>query len=140
MYFISLQGALHFSFSGRYLHMQHKGEIVEKAIRESGYSITKIAKNMSKSRRWMYLVFENPNVSLDVIIEIGKIIHHDFSDEVKELIYYKIEALKTLSEEPSETYRKQQTEIEHWKNKYLLLLEQHNKLLTKLNNGSKKNS
>ena len=120
--------------------MQHKGEIVEKAIRESGYSITKIAKNMSKSRRWMYLVFENPNVSLDVIIEIGKIIHHDFSDEVKELIYYKIEALKTLSEEPSETYRKQQTEIEHWKNKYLLLLEQHNKLLTKLNNGSKKNS
>ena len=103
--------------------MQHKGEIVEKAIRESGYSITKLAKKMGKSRRWMYLVFDNTNVSLDIIIEIGKIIHYDFSDEIKEFSRYKNEAIKSLSEEPTEIYAKQQTEIELWKNKYLVLLE-----------------
>jgi hypothetical protein len=61
--------------------MKHKGKIVEKVVRESGISITKICKKLGKTTRWMYYTFENPDVSLDHIV---KIIHHDFSGELNE--------------------------------------------------------
>jgi predicted transcriptional regulator len=117
--------------------MQHKGEIIEKAVRQSGYSITKLAKKLGKSARWMYYMFENSNVSIDHILEIGEIIHHDFSNEIKELKKYKSQN-ETLEIKESETaYKSKQTELEYWKNKYYILLEEHNKLLldlTKKNN------
>lgn len=116
--------------------MQHKGEIVEKAIRQSGYSITKLAEKLGKSRRWMYLVFDNANVSSDVIIKIGKLIHHDFSDEIKDLPVYRFRTDISEIDEPSEFHLRQQEEINYWRNKYLDLLEKHNDLLTKLNGQS----
>jgi predicted transcriptional regulator len=64
--------------------MQHRGEIIRKAVYNSGYTITEIAKTIGKSRKWMYLMFENSNVSLDVVIKTGKIIRYDFSQEIKE--------------------------------------------------------
>lgn len=63
--------------------MQHKGEIIEKAVRESGHSITKLAKKMGKSRRWVYQIFDSPVVPIDYIMDIGNIIHHDFSQYIK---------------------------------------------------------
>ena len=41
-----------------FVTMQHRGEIVERAIRQSGYPISSIAKKLGKSRRWMYLMFD----------------------------------------------------------------------------------
>ena len=104
--------------------MQHKGEIVEKAVRASGYPITKLASKMRKSRRWMYLVFENPNVTIDHILEIGTIIHHDFSEEIHELKRKSKEV-----HEPSFPYNEDEDTIEHWKVKYYDLLEEFNTLL-----------
>ena len=65
--------------------MEHRGEIIEKAIRNSGIPLTSIARKVGKSRQWVYLLFQNPNVSLNVVIQIGKIIYHDFSGEIKGL-------------------------------------------------------
>jgi plasmid maintenance system antidote protein VapI len=65
--------------------MQHRGEILKKAIYKSGIPFTELAKRLGRSRRWMYLIFDNSNVSLDLVLQIGKIIHHDFSDSIKEL-------------------------------------------------------
>ena len=65
--------------------MQHKGKILERAVRESGMPLTKLSKKMAKSRRWMYNAFENENLSIDYILEIGKIIHYDFSEDLKDL-------------------------------------------------------
>lgn len=108
--------------------MQHKGEIVERVVRESGHSITKLAKKMGKSRKWVYLMFDNPNVPIDYIVEIGKIIHHDFSEDIKDLKVYKINPVVAYAEEPI-GFDTQKEEIEFWKNKYLFLLEKYNKLL-----------
>lgn len=117
--------------------MQHKGEIIEKAVRQSGYSITKLSKKLGKSARWMYYMFESSNVSIDYIIEIGEILHHDFSNEIKELKKYKvlneIQALK----ESETSYKSKQEELEYWKNKYLVLLEKHNQLLLQLTQEKK---
>ena len=105
--------------------MQHRGEIIKKAVYQSGFSITDIANRIGKSRRWMYIMFENSNVSLDVVLEIGKIIHHDFSEDMPEL----------KSQNQSNATPQNTTYPEsYWKDKYLKLLEEYNELLKTKNN------
>ena len=70
--------------------MEHRGEIIEKAIRNSGMPLTSIARKIGKSRQWIYLLFQNPNVSLNIIVKIGKIIYYDFSTDIKDLTLSRI--------------------------------------------------
>ena len=109
--------------------MEHRGEIIRIAVYKSGYSITDIAKRLGKSRRWMYLMFENSNVPLDSVIKIGKIIHYDFSEEIKEygLVFSGVN-------EPKSNYLKENLSADYWKDKYLQLLEEYNALLKKQEN------
>jgi predicted transcriptional regulator len=120
--------------------MQHKGEIVEKAIRQSGYSITKLAKKLGKSPRWMYYMFESNNVPIDYILEIGEFIHHDFSEDIKELKKYKASVKNQEVAEQLPHYKTKQEDYDHWKNKYLELLEIHNQLLLRLTKEKKNKS
>jgi len=111
--------------------VQHKGEIVEKAVRESGYSITRLAKKMGKSRRWVYQIFEKPNVPINYVIGIGKAIHHDFSSEIKELNEYRRSVnVQTFDDADGEFFTDKE-KAEYWKNKYLALLEKYNEQLSK---------
>jgi transcriptional regulator with XRE-family HTH domain len=98
--------------------MIHKGEVIEKAVRASGMSISKVAEKMGKSRRWMYLLFENPNVSTDVILELSKVLHYPFHE------------LLQISEvsEPRPSYGTEK-DAEFWKQKYYSLLEECMELL-----------
>ena len=106
--------------------MQHKGEIVEKAVRQSGLPLTQLAPRIGKSRRWLYNAFENPNLSIEHILIIGKIIHYDFSDEILEL-----QRVRNLEDpiSPQNAYVVSAESAEYWKNKYLTLLEKYNTLL-----------
>lgn len=103
--------------------MQHRGEIIKEAVYKSGYPITELAKRMGKSRRWVYLLFENTTVSIDIMLQIGKIIHYDFSEELNRPSVN----LFTTNEPPSLYI----SDEEYWKNKYLNLLEEYNELLKK---------
>lgn len=104
--------------------MQHRGEIIKKAIYKSGYPITELSKRLGKSRRWMYIMFENNNVSLDIVLQIGKIIHYNFTEEIKEFN----PSQNTINELVGD-YQKNESEAEYWKDKYLKLLEEYNELL-----------
>jgi len=101
--------------------MEHKGEIIEKAVRNSGLAISKIAAKLGKSRRWMYLMFDNPNVPYEIILEIGKILHHDFSHDLK--------LIQMSVSEPIEHYGNK--DVNYWREKYYTLLEEYNELLKK---------
>lgn len=107
----------------------HKGEIVEAAIRQSGYSITEISKRLKISRRHLYNLFQKYNIDNDTISEIGKIINHDFSGEIKGLVF-------PIVEEPIGKYvtvlEQSREEVNLWKNKYISLLEEHKLLLEKI--------
>ena len=109
--------------------MMHKGEIVENAIRQSGYSITEISKRLKISRRHLYNLFQKYNIDNDTILEIGKLINHDFSGEIKGIA-------SPVLEEPSAKYitelEKIKEEVNHWKDKYISLLEEHKILLDKI--------
>ena len=114
--------------------MQHKGEIIEKAVRESGYSITRLAQDMGKSRRWVYQIFENRIVPVDYILSIGKFIHYDFTEDIKELKSYKTSIVKQMTNDQLQSFGNEKGEVEYWKNKYLAVLEKYNDLLISLNN------
>ena len=112
--------------------MQHRGEIVECAVRQSGYPITRLAKKLGKTARWMYFLFSNPNAPVNYIIEIGEVIHYDFSDEIDEL--RKFRRLQNSSSQPESMALekdpdKEKQDAEFWKNKYLELLERYTALL-----------
>ena len=106
--------------------MQHRGEIVELAVRQSGYSLTKMTQRLGKSRRWIYHAFENPILSIDVVLEISKIIHHDFSDEITELKRFN----SVVKAQNGNSYIENES-VDYWKNKYLVLLEKYNAMLEK---------
>ncbi len=93
-------------------------------MRQSGIPLTKIVKQLGKSRKWIYNAFENRQLSIDYILEIGNAIHYDLTNEIKEL-----SSNTKLVSEPKPTYQ----DSEYWKNKYLNLLEEYKILLEKLN-------
>jgi hypothetical protein len=105
--------------------VKHRGEIVATAVNESGYSKTKLAKQLGKSRQWLYDAFDNPNLSIETIIEIGKIIHVDFG--------YQIKATKPpVLRENTSNYGYPEDEVAYWKDKYIQLMEENKRLLQKL--------
>lgn len=110
--------------------MQHRGEIVKKAIDESGCKKAEIARQLKIQRKTLYNYFDRQDLAIDTILSIGKLIRHDFSDEIREMRYirpYVEESLEPL-------YRSQ--DAEYWKNKYLALLEEFNLLLKKVNDNT----
>ncbi len=113
----------------------HKGEIIENAVRQSGYSITEVARKLKISRRHLYNLFHKYNIDNDTVLLIGKIINHDFSGEIKGLGI-------SLVEEPAHKYLSElerlREEVDHWKNKYISLLEEHKYLLEKIKKGDSK--
>jgi predicted transcriptional regulator len=105
--------------------MQHRGEIVKKAIDESGYKKAELARQLRVERKTLYNYFDRADLAIDTILKIGKLIHHDFSDEINEL-----RQMKPNVAESGSVYIAADTE--YWKNKYLRLLEEYNTLLREM--------
>jgi AraC-like DNA-binding protein len=95
--------------------MIHRGEIVEKIVRKSGYSLAKISAHLDISRNTLYNRFKEANLNYQFISAVGKLIHHDFTiafPEMKE--DFSLESQNPISKVES---------------KYTRLLEKYNKLL-----------
>lgn len=109
--------------------MTHRGKIVEKIIRKSGYTLTKLAKKLNISRNTLYKTFNNPSLSYVVIMQIGHAIYYDFSVEFPEIR----NEPELLEDNPLMAIRKDETTI-LWKinKKYIQLLEVYTKLLNLL--------
>ncbi len=63
----------------------HKGNILEKAVRQSGYPITKVAERLSITRATLYNKFREPNLPASFLIGVGEAIYYDFSVDFPEL-------------------------------------------------------
>src|SRR5687768_16698782 len=110
----------------KYTSMQHRGEIIKKAVNESGYKKSQLAIRLGVKRGTVYNYFDRPDVSLDIVLKIGKIIHHDFSKDITELKNYKQAEDTPVSKDPDQNPR---YDADYWKDKYYSLLEIHNELL-----------
>lgn len=105
--------------------MKHRGQIVEKAVRQSGYSITKVAKKLGISRNTLYNRFGNPKLGYRFIVEVGNLIHYDFAPEFPEI---KAEPQKG-TEGITPSINRSTAELLRVERKYIVLLEQYTKLL-----------
>jgi transcriptional regulator with XRE-family HTH domain len=65
--------------------MMHRGQRVEKIVRNSGYSLTKLAEILGISRNTLYNRFNESCLDYRFIIEIGNIIYYDFTIDFPEV-------------------------------------------------------
>jgi len=115
--------------------LKHRGEILEKVIREKNVKIVQLARKMGVDRGTIYRHMEDPELSLDYIISYGKALNHDFSREFPEL-------LNVVREPPHEygaakSYEEWRDAAEYWKDKYIEILEKYNVLLAQHLGGDK---
>ena len=104
---------------------QHRGEIVERAVRSSGFSIKKLAEKLGISRNTLYNRFKDPELGAIFIEKVSNIIHYDFTTQIPELQTeddYVTE--RSLNYSESEAAKILQQERKH-----VLLLEKYNQLL-----------
>lgn len=111
---------------------KHHGQIIERVIRRSGHSISKLAAAANVNRRSFYNWFNQQRLKPEIISRIGSALQHDFSNEFPYLSHRNITrqdlspaaSFNTLGikdiESPAQVY---------WKNKYISLLEKYNEML-----------
>lgn len=98
---------------------QHRGEILEKVVRKSGYPIKAVAARLGISRNTIYNRFRAHDLSYEFILKVGDIIHYDFSHEYPE-----------MSTKASVGKGKHTAELLRLEQQYTRLLERYNRLLT----------
>ena len=105
---------------------KHRGEIVEEAIRKSGFSVKKLAERLKISRNTLYNRFKDPELNYEFIIAVGNIIHYNFAVDFPEL-----EAEDNQVGEGHINYLNRDTaELLKLEKKYTGLLERYNELLS----------
>ncbi|MEM9417185.1 MAG: helix-turn-helix domain-containing protein, partial [Bacteroidota bacterium] len=98
---------------------QHRGEILEAVVRRSGYSLKFLADRLGISRNTLYNRFKEHDLSYDFILQVGGIIHYDFTYEYPEI---KTTFSLAKNQHAAELWRLEQ--------KYRRLPERYNKLLS----------
>ena len=93
----------------------HRGQALKKVVCDSGIKIAELARRIDKSRRFIYLMFDNKDVPIHLMRSVCEAIRHPFTRDM-------FEEVIEVKEELPENY---------WKDKYLTLLEEHNNLLKK---------
>lgn len=91
----------------------HRGQILKKAVKNSGIKITELSKKLNISRKTVYNIFEKEMVSLHYFKTIGLIINFDFS--------------KIIPEFEKDLLLRENDML--WKDKYISLLEEYNQFL-----------
>jgi lambda repressor-like predicted transcriptional regulator len=104
---------------------KHRGEIVEDAVRKSGFSLKKLSERLGISRNTLYNRFKEPELRYEFIIAVGNVIHYNFELDFAEL---RTDA-NEISEGPISYIERDAVELLKLKKKYTDLLERYNKLL-----------
>jgi hypothetical protein len=111
------------------MKIEHHGQYIEKIIRRNGHSITDIARLTKVNRRSVYNWFNLPRLKPSILKAIEQAMQCDFSDAFPELI----ENSTDYNQTPpimSGAEQKVQLQVDHWKNKYVELLEKYIELLS----------
>lgn len=103
----------------------HRGEILERVVKQSSLTIKQVASRMGISRSSYYNHIKEKDLSLDTIAKYGKVIGYDFSVEFPEI---KRTESFISTKEPS-TLEEAIAERNTWREKYYSILEKYNKCI-----------
>lgn len=110
----------------------HRGQLVEDAVRKSGFSLTVVAKRLDISRRTLYQWFTYPDLSSRKILKIGKVIGQDFSDQLSDLGNVVNEYEYPYGGSETLDYKKVLTERDKYLSLYHDLVAKHSKTMDKM--------
>jgi len=103
---------------------EHRGEILQNRLNvysnDSGISLSRIAEKAGYDQSTLYRHFAKHDLKLHIIQRYAKAIQYDFSEEIPEIKDLFVTTLNSEGDSHSAA---------HWKNKYIELLERHNKML-----------
>lgn len=107
--------------------MIHRGQLVEKIVRKSGYSLTKLAEKLKISRNTLYNRFNDPHLGYGFIVRVGNIIYYDFTFDFPEIK----KEIDLLGEVPIAVPQKEDGAAELWRieAKYIQLVNKYDRLL-----------
>lgn len=107
---------------------KHRGEALQAAVKKTKFKITQLVKRMKISRGTFYNHKEDPNLPFEILEQYGKILKYDFTNDFPEMQKYSLEESPAFYGEPT-TIEEAIKQRDHWKDKYLKLLEKYNKLI-----------
>jgi predicted transcriptional regulator len=108
---------------------KHYGQILERAIRRNGNSISDVARLLKMNRRSVYNWFNQAQLKPEIFFKIGRVIDHDFSIDLPHLF-----TPEDFAKNPGMAVNKngelmENASNENWQEKYIDLLEKYNALL-----------
>jgi transcriptional regulator with XRE-family HTH domain len=112
---------------------KHYGQILERAIRRNGNSISDVARLLNINRRSVYNWFNQAQLRPEILYKIGHVINYDFSVDLPHLF-----TPEDFLRKPRLTINKQgelmedTTNSHSWQQKYIDLLEKYNSLLSEI--------
>ena len=106
----------------------HRGEILKAAVKKNKLKITQVAKKSGISRGTFYNHIEDPNLPFDILERYGKILGYDFTADIPEMAKYSLEEPVEIYGHPA-TIEEAIQQRDYWKNKYISLLEKHQRLI-----------
>lgn len=115
----------------------HLGNILKQVIRMERIGISELSRKLKVSRRTIYNWFEQENLNIQIILEVGGVIGHDFTSNLPESIIESYGHLFHPSEENSDNnIEVDNNSVFFWINKYVQLLEKYNELLSLMSENS----
>lgn len=118
----------------------HVGNVLEQVLRMERIGISELSRKLKVSRRTIYNWFEQENLDLQIILEVGNIIGHDFTAELPEsLIRTNRYVLNSEDSSLMKNANVDNNSVYFWMNKYIALLEKYNDLLNVISENSPPN-
>ncbi|MGN0002926.1 MAG: hypothetical protein ACI35V_05780 [Sphingobacterium composti] len=110
----------------------HLGSILEQVIRMERIGISELSRKLKVSRRTIYNWFEQENLNIQIILEVGNLIGYDFSNDLPQSVLNNHRHFLRDEEKPLSSDLEDDTNsVYFWMNKYVTLLEKYNELLNK---------
>ena len=106
----------------------HRGEALQAAISNSDLTIKQITTRARFSRSSYYNHIADPNLPFEVLIKYGKVIKHDFTQEIPGMEKYQFSDEITPRPQPK-TFDEAIADRDYWRDKYIALLERYNNVI-----------
>ncbi|RZK36826.1 MAG: hypothetical protein EOO61_09810 [Hymenobacter sp.] len=124
--------------------MSHQGEILQEAIKNSGFSITRIVEELGITRPTIYRKFKDETLDANFVKSVGNIIGHDFANDFtitqQSILPFVTPTLRSVTQSAVTPRSLSVTSADNdlskqlltLQTKYISLLEAYNELLLKV--------
>jgi hypothetical protein len=111
----------------------HRGQLLQDAVKASRIKKEEVAARAGYQRTSYYKHIREPELPYHILTAYGKAIKHDFTEYLPDMPRYMIEEAEAPYNQPADMEEARRI-IDHWKTKYIELLERFNQVVLELKN------